>query len=121
MKSQFIPYEHAKMMKDLGFEDVCYGFYAYLENQKMWIVMDLIKSKNEGYGVSAPLFQQAEEWLWEKHKCRIETRQIGDEYTYEIFDEYNNPFEHDTTFYSPIMAKQQGIMEAIEYLNRINK
>lgn len=80
MKHLFVDYEIAKELKRLGFNDPCFGFFNedYIDNgvigignprnynnfefNKTW------RSSSVDDIVSAPLTQQAIDWLREKHK-----------------------------------------------------
>lgn len=79
MKNEFIPYELAVELKVLGFDERCLAGYRNYGGIKL---MTTIKNasypiiENIGYGkyghqnnhvVKAPLYQQAFDWLREKH------------------------------------------------------
>jgi len=72
MKDQFVPYEIAVALKELGFDEQCLAIYSNA-NRKTGLYtlkefrLKLIKQySQENKGVKAPLFQQAEEWLRNK-------------------------------------------------------
>ncbi len=62
MKEQFVPYEQALELKELGFDEECF---------KMWLGKDTLRNegfKNSTKGLSnrvcsAPLWQQAFDWF----------------------------------------------------------
>lgn len=62
MKEQFIPYEQALELKELGFDEKCLGSYK-LDNNEFQL--------NEIYSalpiVQSPLWQQAFDWFVEKY------------------------------------------------------
>jgi hypothetical protein len=75
MNKEFIPYEQALELKELGFDSVCFGFYNPRHE-----IGDLRASplyehsggcfdnyNRTDYLVSAPLYQQAFRWFREKH------------------------------------------------------
>ena len=67
MKEQFIPYELAVKLKELGFDEEC--FRVKLKNSpEHWYTQtdyeDYPEQKEEE--VLIPLWQQAFEWLWNK-------------------------------------------------------
>ena len=67
MKQEFVPYELAVKLKQLGFDGPCFGFYDADECREV----DLTYSRNseewlDGLNCSAPLFQQAFRWFREK-------------------------------------------------------
>lgn len=72
MKNQFTPLELALRLKDLGFNETCIAFY---DNEDLMIIhllaMDLNNAHFDKYEggskVTAPLWQQAFDWLLEKN------------------------------------------------------
>jgi hypothetical protein len=80
MKKEFVPYELASRMKQLGFDEPC--FALYLDNDKKTITSSRegadtnswLKEHYKAYGdsVTAPLFQQAFRWFREKQGYHID-------------------------------------------------
>ena len=76
MKTQFVPYDIAKELKELGFKELC--VYAYDEVPMICTVgltpFDPLNynSKSGGGYISAPLWQQVFDWLYEKHGIFVE-------------------------------------------------
>ena len=64
MKNEFIPYEQALALKELGFDEPCFGWFdtGYLR-------VGCFESEYvQGLGdLPAPLYQQAFRWFREKH------------------------------------------------------
>ena len=91
MKKEFIPYEQALALKELGFDEPCIACYDKL-NMLATYSENLFEPKNyntSGYCVSAPLYQQAFRWFREKYKISGE---ISSDYYLEGKDnewEYN--------------------------------
>ena len=114
-----VDYETAKRLKELGFKEVCYGFFAYLETAKLWIVMDLIKAKNEGYAISAPLWQQIEEWLWKEYQAYVKIDIDGKKYIASLVNDsgsWNFVLDNERMD-SPYSAKMDGLKEAVKYIH----
>jgi hypothetical protein len=68
MKQEFIPYEQALELKEMGFDEVCMGGYD-LEDDSLYIGYvsnDGIQYNPEHY-TPAPLYSQSFRWLLEKH------------------------------------------------------
>ena len=96
MKHEFVPYEPSLDMKELGFDEPCFG--TYLSSfQSNWKVYELIleMGMNEEFednrnvyllegACSAPTFSQAFRWFRENHKLGAIVGQFG----YGIEDEY---------------------------------
>lgn len=72
MEKEFIPYEQALSLKELGFNEPCFGYRdggGYL----------MIKSTPH-CTISAPTFSQAFRWFREKHNLHHEIEYNGYEY-----------------------------------------
>ena len=65
---EFIPYEQSLALKELGFEEPCFGYYT---GDKMHLVIRplmLRANELESYVVTAPTYSQAFRWFREKYK-----------------------------------------------------
>jgi hypothetical protein len=66
MNKEFVPYELALKLKQLGFDEPCLGFYE--RNQELIIQECLITDfHGDSLQCVAPLFQQAFRWFREKY------------------------------------------------------
>ena len=65
MKNEFIPYEEALALKELGFDEKC--LFNWVQTMKGW-KLDVGQWKD----ISAPLYQQAFRWFRDKHKLHPE-------------------------------------------------
>ena len=68
INKDFVPYEQALELKELGFDEPCFGYWK-LEN---WLIQE--KTRTDGYThadqiCSAPIFSQAFRWF--KEKCNL--------------------------------------------------
>lgn len=75
---QFVPYKQAKELKELGFEELCFGFYQNdeslaigLEEKDIQHFTNKRALESETYQCIAPLYQQAFDWFREKHDLDI--------------------------------------------------
>ena len=68
MEKEFIPYEQALALKELGFDEPCFGkfYFNQLEIGGNWCNNDF--KEDPDVFISAPLYQQAFRWFREKHK-----------------------------------------------------
>jgi|688.fasta_scaffold171914_3 hypothetical protein len=68
MNKDFVPYEQALALKELGFDEPCLGkfYYNHLEIGGNWRNDDF--KEDPDIFISAPLYQQAFRWFREKHK-----------------------------------------------------
>lgn len=122
MKDQFIPYDQAKMMKELGFDEECLGVYvkpAAGGGERFYLELP---SDHEG-DLKASLYQQAEEWLWEQHKIQI---RVSEDHTGKVFRSaayWKNNIETNISdaFHTPTLAKNEGILAAINYIHQNKK
>jgi hypothetical protein len=74
MEKEFIPYEQALALKELGFDEPCFWWYDFeKELRKDRIGVNSINSKYflNGNSCSAPLYQQCFRWFREKYKSKF--------------------------------------------------
>ncbi len=81
----FIPYEQALELKELGFDEKCLGRFVEHYNQIKWILnsddFDNWWTENsEDLKVPSPLYQQAFRWFREKYSLHAD---IGEESDWE--------------------------------------
>jgi hypothetical protein len=67
MKNEFVPYDIALAMKELGFDEVCLGFYDDISKQFFTVRTDGWSKKVNENASRAPLYQQAFRWFREKY------------------------------------------------------
>jgi len=109
MKNEFITYEQAVALKELGFDERCFGHYnpngvffwkilcSDEDNDHTLSVKDIMEHVADGY-VEAPLYQQAFRWFREKHNLcgEVYTVNMGAiDYTFQIRDLYSEDIKHD--------------------------
>ena len=67
MDKEFVPYEEALALKELGFDEPCFGGYD-METLKLWIgYLNDGEQFNREYYYPAPTFSQAFRWFREKN------------------------------------------------------
>ena len=66
MEKEFVPYELALKLKELGFNEYCLAFY-WTDTTQLVCDNDFT-GKHSGVHLQAPLWQQAFDWLETKHK-----------------------------------------------------
>jgi len=89
MNKEFIPYELALELKQLGFDEPCFAFYQveYHENSPIMVddndqyrITGFRTCKNSeipSHYISAPTYSQAFRWFREKHNLRCQINYIG--------------------------------------------
>lgn len=70
MEKEFVPHEQALALKELGFDEPCFGYWK----SKNWLIQE--KTRTDGYThadqeCSAPTFSQAFRWFREKYNLHI--------------------------------------------------
>ena len=77
MEKEFIPYEQALALKELGFNEPCFARYEYIRNELQFPFCNT-KNHNQKTGnginyqfISAPLYQQAFSWFREKYDLHL--------------------------------------------------
>jgi hypothetical protein len=65
MNKEFVPYDRALKLKQLGFDEPCLDFYD--DNQELFYNHENKEKIHIGDSVKAPLFSQAFRWFREKY------------------------------------------------------
>jgi len=116
MKEQFVTYEIALKLKELGFDEPCLA--CYIDKQLHLEQPDYLRSQKKAdyiFGpqnvILAPLWQQVIDWFREEYKIRIDVSEIypeADNYHYAI----NLGWSYfEGTYYQ---AREAAILKAIE-------
>ena len=68
MEKEFVPYKQSLELKELGFDEPCFGFYNNADGN-VWIKHTIDESIKNIYtgDFEAPLYQQAFRWFREKY------------------------------------------------------
>ena len=74
MIKEFIPYEQALELKELGFDEECLGYYSFSEKITLKSCFNRTPIILSGKKCSIPLYSQVFRWFREKHNkyCFIE-------------------------------------------------
>jgi len=67
MKNEFIPYEQALELKELGFDELCLFYYADNEALRIYHQSEIYDDL-----IGAPLYQQAFRWFREEYELHGE-------------------------------------------------
>ena len=137
MKKQFVTYEIALKLKELGFNEPC--FSAYTESGNLMDIGDYSNDDKigelEGHShyisCTAPLYQQVTDWFREKHNIHIEIELTDNTmqfyYQYCIVDSKNREhhdedmidqatriYNYNERFNTYEEAREQAILKVIE-------
>jgi hypothetical protein len=98
MEKEFVPYEPSLVLKELGFNEPCFGYYPNNEFQFFADVRSCNTNSEFGFYPTAPTYSQTFRWFREKygyyypiHRTTNNTNQVlysigpyaGDYFTYE--------------------------------------
>jgi len=89
MEKEFIPYEQAFALKELGFDEPCIAFYtqnAYGDGKKLQWFRKPNDCNSDYVFISAPLYQQAFRWFREKHNLLGGVYSNASGWAWEIHD-----------------------------------
>jgi hypothetical protein len=78
MNKEFIPYEQALELKIRGFDEECLGNYR-LPSNRLITEWEIRNTPDNCLGVSAPLYQQAFRWLYQKLSIKNGTMPLDTE------------------------------------------
>lgn len=132
MKKQFVTYEIALKLKELGFDEPCFGEYVIPENPELEIYQDndydMYYDKPKSICL-APLWQQAIDWLREKYSLAIGyTVAYPLSYSFHVQDlirttnrrnwNFNGGIEYVSDFKQ---GQEKAILKAIELIKNIKK
>ena len=129
MEKEFVPYELALELKQLGFDEPCFGSYVKLTaTQTTFFVNDVVDEidretpLHESLITKAPLHQQAFRWFRERyqlvHEIQFDSGRIWIRYGYNSFvralevDSNNNEFYH--TYEEAELACLQKLIEIVK-------
>ena len=116
MEKQFVKYEIALQLKELGFAEECLAYYCHDKS----LIFDVEKRDSYKYKLWTPLWQQVIDWLVEKYNIYIDVKPVvfDDEpiYIYEIVDLKKGRLLNNIneSFIDPNEAREQAILKAIE-------
>ena len=119
MEKQFVTYEIALKLEELGYDDPCFKAYdekGFLQDEDVMDALKLIK-------VLAPLWQQAIDWLRKRHNMWIIISKKNDHFENEIdFRIIPNRGDsiYNDEFKSFRKAREKAILKALSLLNKHN-
>jgi hypothetical protein len=135
MEKEFIPYEQALALKELGFDELCPTIYG-MSSLRLYDNWKPFKNSEDLYGATgvfcndvcaAPLYQQAFRWFREKHHIHIEIKYYNDgeewedvEYTVIVSD-FEDGKTHDTFVKSGFKTYEEAELACLNKLIEIVK
>jgi len=92
MNKEFIPYQQALVLKELGFNEPCFATYQYPSNNLVRVDADSEGVKNSNFVnfIAAPLYQQVFRWFRDEYGFRgfIGFRPNVKQFDFHIYDMY---------------------------------
>ena len=119
MEKEFIPYEEALTMKELGFDDDCLGYYVgkdreiFLSNEH--VPLPIKPSMTSKVMFRAPLYQQAFKWFKTNYNLFFSTNFMGYESYYVAFHLDTEDYRHEN-----MMLKNACYSEIVDIHNYDN-
>lgn len=121
MNKEFCSNEISLKLKELGFNEECFGYYL---GNSLFITNDIVYNSTNIPVIKAPIYQQIVDFFREKHNIIIEVwydiTQIdvdGFTWLYEIYVN-NTEFEHDGSYFDNFYeCREQSILKAIELIS----
>ena len=105
MTKEFVPYEESLALKELGFDEECFGHYS----KELGLIIMVTLSNSVFYkdeGVLAPLYQQVFRWFRENHNLFI-LMQVG-QHNKEHQTFYFNVIEYGVNKYKSLFRSETG-------------
>lgn len=68
---EFLSYEDSKEMKELGFDEICFG---YFKHEDEFYFEGFYKNSEHGFSIARPLYSQVFKWFRDKHNLEGEVK-----------------------------------------------
>jgi hypothetical protein len=72
MEKEFVTYEIGLELKNLGFNERCYGCFSHLDNRELWASRVYTNGVSEN--IAAPIFSQAFRWFEENYSYFVDIK-----------------------------------------------
>ena len=98
MNKEFVTYNQSLALKELGFDEPCFGYYGVENELCIEISCNLDTNLTRRNFIAAPTFSKAFRWFREKHNLcgEVYTVNMGAiDYTFQIRDLYSEDIKHD--------------------------
>lgn len=122
--SNFADKEISAILRELNFNEECIGFYNPSHQLNNHVLFPLEGGNFDNWNkepnlISAPTYQQIEQWLWEKHRIYLRLHESGNMFVYSIedFEKVLIAFKPNDFVETPTTAKIEGIKKAIKHLH----
>jgi hypothetical protein len=105
MENEFVPYEEALALKELGFDEECFRYYTHgstnimpgeLMASKVAMAYNMTENQIDRFYIKAPLYQQAFRWFREKYNLLGNIYSNASGYCWEIHDSIGGTHRFDS-------------------------
>jgi hypothetical protein len=94
IEKEFVPYEEALTLKELGFNESCLASYFHAGKR-----LDICEYINHGeYTVLAPTFSQAFRWFRENYNIDISINTVYSKYNENTSKKYGGVIDNESVF-----------------------
>lgn len=119
MNKEFIPYEPSMDLKELGFNEPCFGYYnnmgGYIDEYGK-LNSSCNKPGMHGKYCTAPLYQQVFRWFREKYNIDgfVQIEPLNKKYGYVTYDRKKGNYTESERKYIPEEAELACLIKLIE-------
>ena len=127
MNKEFIQYEQALELKELGFNEDVFAVYEIIDEYTQKFLFEYKNRDNIfSYQIAAPLYQQAFRWFREKYNidCYIETKSLtigGSTYDYTIIVDEGEEWDDGKRWRTYEEAELACLIKLIEIVKQPKK
>jgi hypothetical protein len=111
MEKEFIPYAEALALKELGFNEPCFGRYG---NDSKMLYKSYTENLHSNYLTPCPLYQQAFRWFREKYNLHPLIEQTQVDYRCSIVERPRIFYHIDNIFETYEEAELECLKKLIE-------
>jgi hypothetical protein len=118
MKKEFVPYTEDLELKQLGFDEPCFGYYNMVNHSGKFQFDTRIWENSDDY-IDAPLYQQAFRWFREKYQLDSSIALVANGYGFYIHKNrnYTNKGESYGMYITYEEAELACLKKLIEIVN----
>ncbi len=122
MKKEFVPYEIALVLKELGFNEPCNVSFLYNADVLRWKLNNFSTKNEYPHVVSAPLYQQAFRWFREKYylDSYLKPEIIKGKKSYDFYIWIDNNEDLEIGMYN-LATYEEAQIECLKKLIEISK
>lgn len=113
LEKEFIPYELALEMKQLGFDEPCFGFYRIYTSEEIKLIISYEKLRH----VEAPTFSQCFRWF--RENCMLNSDVVIGKTNFGFKIQYLSTYVNN--WYAGYKTYEEAEIECLKQLIKIVK